>query len=324
MAEERSEAAPAENQENNPEKDGADGKFELQENVVGNFKAKEHKEEEEEKPPHYKFIDLGNESNISDWLVGMLSGRLQDWFIGNLEFVGYYADKMLNKVDKAFDRRDEKKQLGLEESKKDKKKGKNKDKTTAKERNETKAKNARETADKAKKNLANRTYDNTAKGKNQKAFDQMTVESLQREADYRQKVAADPSYAKSKEGKAARAELIGDRRALAAMQKETGVNNKIVEGSFKKKTKAAKAAQRAKIGLKMAGAAAKTQTNKAIGDLKKAHQRNMKKLKQKTNESKPLLKLKSQMKNMFNQKTKTTQQQGRNVAAARKAQKQGR
>jgi len=180
-------------------------------------------------------------------------------------------------------------------------------------------------ADKAKKNMANRKYDKSASGKNQQVYDQMLVDSLQRNADYHKKVSANPGYAKSKEGRKARAELVGDRKSLKAMRKETGVNNKIVDGNTEKKTKAKKAVQRPKVNLKTAGAAAKDQKKKITKKVKQAQQKGAKKGKQKAN-IKQLSNLKTQMKNMYRQKTKTpTRQRGNTMAnAARKKQNAGR
>lgn len=321
---------------------------------VGAFKAKEHEEEAPEKSPGYTPFDWGNESNVSDWLVNIFSGRLQDWFIANMEWAGHYVDKALNKVDKYIDRRDERKKLREEAPDKDKdgkdkgnkdkgpkdkdgkdkgnkeKTGKDKDKnnskkTSAQERNDHKAQKAQELADKAKKNMANRKYDNSALGKNQQAFDQMTVDSLQREADFRKNVAANPDYAKSPEGRKARAELVGDRKALAAMQKETGVNNKIVDGNIKKKSKVKKAVQRAKIGLRAAGKTVNDQKKKVVNKVKQAHRKNMQKIKQKAN-IKGFSNLKTQLKNAYRQKVQTpTRQRGNTMAnAARKKQNAGR
>lgn len=104
----------------------------------------------------------------------------------------------------------------------------------------------------------------------------MTVDSLQREADFRKNVAANPDYAKSPEGRKARAELVGDRKALAAMQKETGVNNKIVDGNIKKKSKVKKAVQRAKIGLRAAGKTVNDQKKKVVNKVKQAHRKTCK------------------------------------------------
>lgn len=327
---------------------------------VGAFKAKEHEEEAPEKSPGYTPFAWGNEDNVSDWLVNIFSGRLQDWFVANMEWAGHYVDKALNKVDKYIDRRDERKKLSEEnldknkdskdkdkgnkdkESKdkdskdkggKDKgnkeKAGKNKDKnnsekTSAQTKNEQKAQKAQDMVDKAKKNMANRKYDKSALGRNQQAYDQMLVDSLQRNADYHKKVAANPGYAKSKEGRKARAELVSDRKALKAMRKETGVNNKIADGNTEKKTKA-KAVQRPKVNLKTAGAAAKDQKKKIANKVKQAQQKGAKKGRQKAN-IKELSNLKSQMKNMFRQKTKTpTRQRGNTMAnAARKKQNAGR
>ncbi len=321
---------------------------------VGAFKAKEHEEEAPEKSPGYTPFNWGEETNVSDWLVNIFSGRLQDWFIANMEWAGHYVDKALNKVDKYIDRRDERKKLREEAPDKDKdgkdkgnkdkgpkdkdgkdkgnkeKTGKDKDKnnskkTSAQERNDHKAQKAQELADKAKKNMANRKYDNSALGKNQQAFDQMTVDSLQREADFRKNVAANPDYAKSPEGRKARAELVGDRKALAAMQKETGVNNKIVDGNIKKKSKVKKAVQRAKIGLRAAGKTVNDQKKKVVNKVKQAHRKNMQKIKQKAN-IKGFSNLKTQLKNAYRQKVQTpTRQRGNTMAnAARKKQNAGR
>lgn len=323
---------------------------------VGAFKAKEHEEEAPEKSPGYTPFDWGNESNVSDWLVNIFSGRLQDWFVANMQWAGHYVDKALNKVDKYIDRRDERKKLREEAPDKDKdgkdkgnkdkgpkdkdgkdkgnkeKTGKDKDKdknnskkTSAQERNDHKAQKAQELADKAKKNMANRKYDNSALGKNQQAFDKMTVASLQREADFRKNVAANPDYAKSPEGRKARAELVGDRKALAAMQKETGVNNKIVDGNIKKKSNVKKAVQRAKIGLRAAGKTVNDQKKKVVNKVKQAHRKNMQKIKQKVN-IKGLSNLKTQLKNAYRQKVQTpTRQRGNTMAnAARKKQNAGR
>lgn len=281
----------------------------------------------------------------------MLKGPLQDWLIGNLEFVSYYIGKGLDKGVEFVNKKREKEKLGKDKDPQDPKKqdkdkdkngkdNKNKDekgkdtkgkensgpkKTSAQERNDHKAQKAQDLVNKAKKNMANRKYDNSTLGKNQKAYDQMTVESLQHEADYRQKVAANPGYAKSPEGRKARAELVGDRRALAAMQKETGVNNKIVDGDIKKKTKAQKAVQRAKIGLKVAGAAAKDQKKKIANKVKQAQQKGMKKLKQKAN-LKVFSNLKAQMKHIAQKKSRPqSRQQGNTMAnTARKKQNAGR
>lgn len=331
---------------------------------VGAFKAKEHEEEAPKKSPGYTPFDWGNEDNVSDWLVHIFSGRLQDWFVANMEWAGHYVDKALNKVDKYIDRRDERKKLseetldknkdGKDKDTKDKgnkdKESKDKDskdkggkdkgnkekagkdkgknnsgKTSAQTKNEQKAQKAQDMVNKAKKNMANRKYDKSASGKNQQAYDQMLVDSLQRNADYHKKVAANPGYAKSKEGRKARAELVGDRKALKAMRKETGVNNKIVDGNTEKKTKAKKAVQRPKVNLKTAGAAAKDQKKKITKKVKQAQQKGAKKGKQKAN-IKQLSNLKTQMKNMYRQKTKTpTRQRGNTMAnAARKKQNTGR
>ena len=341
------------------ENDGADGAYRGEEQKpenTGAFKAKEHEKKKKEKGPGYTTLDLGQENDAAEWVIGMLSGRLQNYFTANLKFVSYYVAAGLDKVADFLEKSKESKKLGEEKDGKTGKDGKdgktgkdgkdgktgkdgkdgktgkdgkdgkdkgNKDKggkevkTSAQQRNDHKAQKAQETLNKAQKNMANRRYDNSALGKNQKAFDEMTIESLKHEAAYRKNVAANPGYANSPEGRAARAELVSDRKTLAAMQKETaGVNNKIVDGKINKKTKAQKAVQRARIGLKVAGAAAKEQKGKIAKKVKQAQQKGMKKLKQKTN-IKNLTNLKSQLKNMMRQKTNTqSRQQGKAIAVA--------
>ncbi|MGN1079964.1 MAG: hypothetical protein ACI4TE_07330 [Alphaproteobacteria bacterium] len=337
-----------------PEKAGeytAEQQQEQQQGKVGSFHAKAHEKKDKEKGPDYKWLETNNEDDAAKWLIEFLKNDLRNWMLGNLEFVGYYIDKGLNKGVEFINKKKEKQKLGDD---KDKKKTKNKDgkdkdkadkdkpgkdkdnkdksgkdkekpaKTSQQERNDLKAQKAQDLADKAKKNMANRNYDNSALGKNQQAYDQMTVESLQREADYRKNVATIPGYAKSPEGRKARAELVGDRKALAAMQKETGVNNKIVDGDIKKKTKGQKAVQKARIGLKAAGLAARDQKKKITNKVKQAHQKGVKKLKQKAN-LKMFSNLKAQMKNIARKKSRPqSRQQGNSMVPARKKQNAGR
>ncbi|MBQ8347991.1 MAG: hypothetical protein IJY17_10420 [Alphaproteobacteria bacterium] len=315
--------------ENQPEQ-------EPQQEQVGSFHAKAHEKKDKEKGPSYNWLQISEENDAAEWLIAMLKGPLQNWLIGNLEFVSYYVGKGLDKGVEFVNKKREKEKLGKDKDGKDNKnkdekgkdnkgKGSGPKKTSAQDRNDHKAQKAQDLVNKAKKNMANRKYDNSTLGKNQKAYDQMTVESLQHEADYRQKVAANPDYAKSPEGRKARAELVGDRRALAAMQKETGVNNKIVDGDIKKKTKAQKAAQKARIGLKAAGLAARDQKKKITNKVKQAHQKGMKKLKQKAN-LKVFSNLKAHMKNIAQKKSRPqSRQQGNSMAnTARKKQNTGR
>lgn len=49
---------------------------------------KEEKSRAEFSPP-----DLGNEDNVSDWLVNMLSGRLWDFALNNMEWIGDLCDR---------------------------------------------------------------------------------------------------------------------------------------------------------------------------------------------------------------------------------------
>lgn len=48
-----------------------------------------------EKKPRAEFtpLDMGNEDNVSDWLVNMLSARLWDFAINNMEWVGDLCDR---------------------------------------------------------------------------------------------------------------------------------------------------------------------------------------------------------------------------------------
>lgn len=322
-------ATPQKTGEYTAENQQQDQEQEQQQEKVGSFHAKAHKKKDKEKGPGYNWLQISEENDAAEWLIAMLKGPLQDWLIGNLEFVSYYVGKGLDKGVEFVNKKREKEKLGKDKDGKGKddkgKKNSGSKKTSAQDRNDHKAQKAQDLVNKAKKNMANRKYDNSTLGKNQKAYDQMTVESLQHEADYRQKVAANPGYAKSKEGRKARAELVGDRRALAAMQKETGVNNKIVDGDIKKKTKAQKGAQKARIGLKAAGLAARDQKKKITNKVKQAHQKGMKKLKQKAN-LKVFSNLKAHMKNIAQKKSRPqSRQQGNTMAnAARKKQNAGR
>ena len=66
-----------------------------QENV-GEVSDTEQKEApKREKKPRAEFtpLDLGNEDNVSDWLVNMLSARLWDFAINNMEWVGDLCDR---------------------------------------------------------------------------------------------------------------------------------------------------------------------------------------------------------------------------------------
>lgn len=137
-------------------------------------------------------------------------------------------------------------------------------------RNEAKAKNTEKQYDKVKKNVSKRKYPKTPEGKNQEAFDKMTLDSLKKEVEYRKNVAKNPDFAQTPEGRKARAELVGDRKALAAMQKETGVDTKVTDGIIKNKSKAKKKnrgnkhtsanKKRSKISTKNFGEQAKSNT----------------------------------------------------------------
>lgn len=65
-----------------------------QENI-GEVSDTEQKSSEHEKKERAEFspLDLGNEDNVSDWLVNMLSSRLWDFAINNLEWAGDLCDR---------------------------------------------------------------------------------------------------------------------------------------------------------------------------------------------------------------------------------------
>lgn len=62
---------------------------------VGEVSDVEKEIAKKEKKPRAEFqpLDLGNEDNVSDWLVNMLSGRLWDFAINNLEWAGDLCDR---------------------------------------------------------------------------------------------------------------------------------------------------------------------------------------------------------------------------------------
>lgn len=70
---------------------------------VGEFGDQAVGVEEKEKKDRKEFtpLDLGNEDNVSDWIVNMLSGRLIDFAVNNLEWVGEWVDRgVTNKYEK--------------------------------------------------------------------------------------------------------------------------------------------------------------------------------------------------------------------------------
>lgn len=66
---------------------------------------KEEKGRAEFSPP-----DLGNEDNVSDWLVNMLSGRLWDFALNNMEWIGDLCDRAFYS---RMERNAEKRQMAL-------------------------------------------------------------------------------------------------------------------------------------------------------------------------------------------------------------------
>ena len=303
-----------------------------QPDVVGAFKAKEKEEKKDDEKVSYTNLELGEETNVSDWVVGMLSGRLQDWFLANMKWVGYYVDKGLDAGEKWFDKREEgKEKLGKDKDKDNKGKDKgnkdkdnkdkgnkdkgnkdkgnkdkgNKDKDNKRKPSQDKAAKAKAALDLAKSNASKRKYEDSALGKNQRAYDQMLIGSLEREAAYYQKAAENKGYPRTKEGRKAKAEILSDRKALTAMRKETGVNNKIVDGrSNRDKTKTS----RPKVSLESVGLKAKDNRDKINNKTKQAQQKNKKKEGQK-NRVKALSKARDFMNNLFNKKTQSRQQQ---------------
>ena len=86
----------------------ADKENEQGEENVGEFGDRQIEEMTKEKKPRKEFqvLDLGNEDNVSDWLVNMLSGRLWDFAINNLEWAGDVIDRAIsNRLERAAEKR---------------------------------------------------------------------------------------------------------------------------------------------------------------------------------------------------------------------------
>ena len=90
-------------------KDQAAGKENEQaEENVGEFGDQQTDERSAKRLPRKEFqvLDLGNEDNVSDWLVNMLSGRLWDFAINNLEWAGDVIDRAIsNRIERSAEKR---------------------------------------------------------------------------------------------------------------------------------------------------------------------------------------------------------------------------
>lgn len=67
-------------------------------------------QKEDKKRAEFSPLDLGNEDNVSDWLVNMLSGRLWDFALNNMEWVGDLCDRAFYS---RMERNAEKRQMAL-------------------------------------------------------------------------------------------------------------------------------------------------------------------------------------------------------------------
>lgn len=99
-------------------------------------------------------------------------------------------------------------------------------------RNAKKGNNAESLADIASKNMAKRQYDNTPQGQNQRLYDQMTIDTLKKEAQYRDRCVKDSSYANSEAGKKEREMLIGDKKGLRDIKEQYGCDDNILDPNF--------------------------------------------------------------------------------------------
>ncbi len=329
-------AQPAEEEKEQEQEQQPDGK-------QGEFTAEEEEDKKKKKSPGYTPYDWGASDNISDFMVDAFSGALSNWFIANLQWVGHYIDTGTRWVNKAMDGKAKNPQaLSAEKNKdngnanggnqpkpntqnkdqdknKDKEKDKNNDKggrqsvdPVQQKRNEAKAKNTEKQYDKVKKNISKRKYPKTPEGKNQEAFDKMTLETLKKEVEYRNNVAKNPDFAQTPEGRKARAELVGDRKALDAMQKETGADTKVTDGVIKNKSKAKKKKRankrvkpnkkRSKISTKNFGEQAQSNDN-AKKSAKRSFDRGTQATARESTNLKTLMNLRQQMNSAYRQKT---------------------
>ncbi len=216
----------------------ADGAFnaeekpeEKKEGKQGHFGAQE-KKEEKEKRPKYSPLPL-NGNNISELFCNWLTGDLADYFIKNMDFAAYFVDKGLKRAVKI---RDSVKQKCAEKrtqraknkraNQPDQTKKNQKNKGTKEQRDAQKRVDklrAKESA--ARENAANRKYPNTPEGKNQRAFDQMKISAIGREAAFWEKMAKDPVYKNSPEAQKEAQGIRDDKKALDDMKKQGAKDN---------------------------------------------------------------------------------------------------
>ncbi|GEM_PF-3408120 len=338
----------------------------------GEFSAEEEEDKKKKKSPGYTPYDWGASDNISDFMVDAFSGALSNWFIANLQWVGHYIDTGTRWANKIMDGKAQNPQalnannnngnanggnggnssgrngnggrqgsFTAEAAASDRNNNRNGDERQSvdpaqQKRNEAKAKNTEKQYDKVKKNVSKRKYPKTPEGKNQEAFDKMTLDSLKKEVEYRKNVAKNPDFAQTPEGRKARAELVGDRRALAAMQKETGVDTKVTDGIIKNKSKAKKKLhgnkhtnankKRSKISAKNFGERAKS-NDSAKKSARRSFDRATRATANQSSNLKTLMNLRQQMNSAYRQKTNlpaTRDQTNTQVNAALNKRRNGR
>lgn len=104
--------------------------------------------------------------------------------------------------------------------------------TSTVQRNFTKSARANAAVAQVQNNVNRRTYDNTPQGQNQRAYDQMTLDTMKKEAAYRDKVAQTAGYGNSTQGLKDQQELIQEKQALRDMKQRTGVDDDILTKKF--------------------------------------------------------------------------------------------
>ena len=110
--------------------------------------------------------------------------------------------------------------------------GKGNGTTATDQRNFTKAARANAAVTKVQNNVNRRTYANTTQGQNQRAYDQMTLDTMKKEAAYRNKVAQTAGYVNSPQGLRDQQDLIQEKQALRNMKQNTGVDDDILTKTF--------------------------------------------------------------------------------------------
>ena len=99
-------------------------------------------------------------------------------------------------------------------------------------RNSHKSDNSKSMANTASKNMAKRQYDNTPQGQNQKAYDQLMVDNLNKSAAYREKCNQDVGFASSAAGRQMSKDLAKERLTLRDMKQQFGCDDKILDPKF--------------------------------------------------------------------------------------------